>query len=142
MAIDVTSPDLDPVFDDFISKQEKAILETLKYIGEKCEEEGKEGGSYQDRTGKLRASVRYRVINNGEIYAGSAPDENKGAEDGDELLDKLAFAYSLDGAVLVVVAGMRYAAAVEAKNFNVLTSAELLSDQLIPQLMGKLGYIK
>ena len=43
MAIDVTSPDLDPVFDDFISKQEKAILETLKYIGEKCEEEGKEG---------------------------------------------------------------------------------------------------
>ena len=82
------------------------------------------------------------MINNGEIYAGSNSGTSKGSEDGDELLDKLAFAYSLDGAVLVVVAGMRYAAAVEAKNFNVITSAELLADQLIPQLMGKLGYIK
>ena len=45
MPIDVDFPDLDPVFDEFIEKQEKAILETLKYIGEKCEEEGKMGGS-------------------------------------------------------------------------------------------------
>lgn len=142
MAINVDFPDLDPVFDDFIGNKEKAILETLEYIGQRCEDAGKLGGSYKDQTGNLRASVRYRVIRDGEIYAGSNSGTNKGAEDGEELLDKLAFAYSLSGDVLVVVAGMQYAAAVEAKNYNVLTSAELLADQLVPQLMGKFGELK
>lgn len=142
MPIDVDFPDLDPVFDDFIGDKERAILKTLEDIGVQCENNGKLEGAYQDRTGNLRVSVRYRVIRNGEIYAGSDSGTGKGAEDGDELLDKLAFMHSMDGDVLIVVAGMRYAAAVEAKNYNVLTSAELLADQLVPQLMAKFGELK
>ena len=144
MAIDVITPpsDINTAVDEFMGANEKAILETLKYIGQKCEDAGKLGGSYKDQTGNLRASVRYRVIRDGEVIENSAPGNSLGAEKGDELLDKLAFAYSLEGDVLVVVAGMQYAAAVEAKNYNVLTSAELLADQLVPQLMAKFGELK
>ena len=144
MAIDVITPpsDINTAVDEFMGGNEKAILETLKYIGQKCEDAGKMGGSYKDQTGNLRASVRYRVIRDGEVIENSAPGNSLGAEKGDELLDKLAFAYSMDGDVLVVVAGMQYAAAVEAKGFNVITNSELLAEQLVPQLMAKFGEFK
>jgi len=35
---------------------------------------------------------------------------------------------------------MNYAASVEARNLNVLTSAELLADQMVPILMKQLGF--
>ena len=138
MGIDVQFPNFDKIFDDFISQKEKAILETLDYIGQQCQNDARSNGAYQDHTGNLRASCQYRVIRDGKTYSGSGSEGSEGANAGDELLDKLSFQYSMDGAVLIVVAGMKYAAAVEAKGFNVLTSAELLADQLVPQLLDKL----
>ena len=43
------------------------------------------------------------------------------------------------GFVLVVVAGMKYASYVEARNYNVLTSAELLAEREIPRLLKELS---
>ena len=46
------------------------------------------------------------------------------------------------GIVLIVVAGMNYAAHVSARGYNVLDSAELLAEQLVPSLMKQLGFTK
>lgn len=35
---------------------------------------------------------------------------------------------------------MNYAAYVEARNYNVITSAELLANKLVPQIMKQLGF--
>ena len=40
------------------------------------------------------------------------------------------------GLVLIVVAGMNYAAYVEAKGYNVLSSAELMAENILKQLYG------
>ena len=139
MAIDMTTPpsEIDTWMEERLSRQQKAILETYKYIGEKCQEEGRLGKTYKDQTGNLRASTGYRVIMDGETFSEGEFESNPGGEAAKEFLDKLSFMYSQEGIVLLVVAGMQYAAAVDAKDYNVITSAELLADQLVPQLMGK-----
>jgi hypothetical protein len=46
------------------------------------------------------------------------------------------------GITLIVCAGMNYASHVEARGYNVLTSAEILSERLVPEMMKKLGFEK
>ena len=41
---------------------------------------------------------------------------------------------------MIVSTGMSYAAYVEARNYNVLTSSELLANKLVPQIMKQLGF--
>ena len=55
-----------------------------------------------------------------------------------EFAKKLAAGH-VKGITLIVVAGMNYADNVEALNYDVLTSAELLAEQLVPQILEKLG---
>ena len=45
-----------------------------------------------------------------------------------------------NGVVLVVVAGMNYAAHLSDRGYDVLDSAEVLAAKLVPQLLQSLGF--
>jgi hypothetical protein len=53
------------------------------------------------------------------------------------MVEELAPQYTC-GIALIVVAGMEYAATVAAKGYNVLDSAELTAQALVPKLLQQL----
>lgn len=110
---------------------EAEILRQLKYLGEKCLADGRISGSYKDRTGNLRNSIGYVVLKNGNIVHENFKGQGK------EVALKASRKYSM-GYVLIVVAGMKYAAYVEARGYNVLSSAELLAESEMPKMLKRL----
>ena len=141
MAIKQTTPsgDIDRYIDDFIKKAESSIIASFQYIGEQCVIEARTNGSYKDHTGNLRSSIGYIVLQDGKIYQYGGFGTKEGGNEGYGFAQSISVNYPT-GIVLIVVAGMKYAAAVEAKNFNVLTSAELTADKIVPQILGQLGF--
>jgi hypothetical protein len=140
-------------------------VETFCYVGERCITEARKAGEYNDITGNLRSSIGYVVLVNGHAYQYGKPKTYRGSQkvrnskgrlvksrgdngvkEGQALLDRLADEYSAryaQGIVLIVVAGMKYAVYVEElHNLNVLASAELLADELVPRLLLQLGFKK
>ena len=144
MGIKLMTKDSDIVLQ--LEKQQKGMIDqivtNLEYVGEACIREARDSGSYQDQTGNLRSSIGYVIVSDGHIVRkGLNPEAN--AEDGrnraSSYLEEVA-ARSESGKIsLIVVAGMNYAAHVEANGYNVLTSAELLAEQLVPSMMKQLG---
>lgn len=121
-------------------KREKALIRILKYVGEACINEAKHNGDYIDQTGNLRSSIGYVVVKSGSIiYSGGFEKVKKGGKgqsEGKALSKELV---DSKGIVLIVVAGMNYAAYVET-NRNVISSAELLAENLVPQMLRQLGF--
>lgn len=132
----------------------QAVINNLIYVGEKAVTEARKRGRYKDQTGNLRSSIGYCVLDNGRLIQMSSfpvergvskdrqgkdhPYEGKeGSEVGKKFLETLMSKHS-KGMTLIVVAGMEYAAYVEAMNLNVLDSAEQMSEKLLPILLRKL----
>ncbi len=92
-------------------------------LGERVVKYAREHGSYTDRTGNLRNSIGYVVVQYGRIVT-----ENFGIGSSHEEAKSKARTYALNVArelpanktYLVWVAGMEYAKYVEAKGFDVL----------------------
>ena len=119
------------------------IIMNLQYVGEACITEARDRGSYQDQTGNLRSSIGYVIVKDGQIVSKGLNDEaqaENGRKRANSYLDELAAKCENGKITLIVVAGMNYAAYVERSGYNVLTSAELLAEQLVPQLMKQLGF--
>lgn len=126
------------------------LVKELTYIGEECIKIARENGSYKDRTGNLRSSIGYVVLVDGKPvvygqpkqYSGEEGDGSAGAPAADALLKKLQAKFTW-GVVLIVCAGMNYAAYVEAIHHkDVLTSAELKAEQLAKKLLKGLTEAK
>jgi hypothetical protein len=122
-----------------VELMEKAVIETLNYLGDMCVNEARTGYTYTPRTGNLLHSVGYHVIKDGVFVCGSHFEGDEGGLTGKTFIESLYFKFP-KGIVLLVVAGMSYAGYVEARNFNVLTSSELLADMELPKLMDDLGF--
>lgn len=122
-------------------EQKRRIIRMLFYIGEQCVNDARLKGSYTDRTGNLRGSTGYCVVVDGQIVqeAGFAPvlGSPEGPNKGQDYVQQLAAGYT-SGIVLIVVAGMHYAAYVADKGYNVLDSAEMLAEKLIGDLQKTL----
>lgn len=114
----------------------RAVVRQLMVAGERVRNEAVERGSYKDRTGNLRHSVGYVVLVDGRV-ASEAFDGGEGGAEGRRLSLEVARRFPR-GAVLVVVAGMRYASYVAARGYDVLDSAELLAERIVPELLGEL----
>lgn len=131
----------------FDEKVLKVCINTLAYVGETCIQEARDNGRYKDQTGNLRSSIGYAVVYDGitvsevrqQLFSGAGGDGSRGADEGKKFLDTVKSKHN-KGLALILTAGMNYAVYVEAKGLNVLTSAELIADQLVPQLLGKLGF--
>lgn len=123
---------------------EEVIIRNLIYLGEECVNKAREDGNYTDRSGNLRGSIGYVIVANGEIERLSGFSKSYGGKDGRGIKEGEDFAKSLikkyqTGYALIVVAGMNYAAYVEAiNNYVVLTSAELYARKRLPIIMRKL----
>lgn len=120
------------------------ILKVFAYVGESCVKEAREHKTYQDQTGNLTASIGYVVTYNGSVVnassfnkVGGSSSGELGSNEGRLLADSIAQNHR-QGYCLVVVAGMNYAYAVEARGLNVLSSAELLAEKLLPELLKAL----
>lgn len=128
----------------------KHLITQLSYIGEECIKIARENGKYNDITGNLRSSIGYVVLLDGKPviygqhkqYKGKNGDGSAGAPAADALLKKLQAKFPW-GVVLIVCAGMKYAAYVEAIHHkDVLTSAELRADALAKKLLKGLTEAK
>lgn len=131
---------------------EDAIVRRLQFLGEKCLIEMRTNKTYQDQTGNLTSSMGYVIVANGSLIdthgfnqsvvsmsggAGTAHGA-AGGSIGEALAKEVAARFK-SGFVLIVVAGMTYAAHVEARGYNVLTSAELLAEKELPKMLKALS---
>ncbi len=114
------------------SKQriENAVLLNLERIGEQFIANARNTDTYKDRTGNLRSSIGYVILKNGlqKTSSGWSVVKNgkAGQAAGQKLINELAKKYPT-GLVLICVAGMEYAAYVEAKGFDVITSSSIIA---------------
>lgn len=136
-------------FYSYVIKQQQnakeAAITALNYVGLECVKEARQNGKYTDRTGNLRSSIGYVVLENGipikkggyqKVFSTATEAQAKS----DSLISSLAATYKT-GLVLIVLAGMDYAVYVEAKGYNVLNSAETLAKKLVPQMLKELGLL-
>lgn len=146
MPVKLTTPRsaFDMAIDEFTEQAENAIISILMYVGESCITEARDNGSYMDQTGNLRSSIGYVVVNNGKIVGMKVGEQVKDGTEGkgkaESYMTRLASEHST-GICLIVVAGMNYAVYVEGRGKNVLSSAELLAERMVPQMLEQLGFI-
>lgn len=121
---------------------EKAIIASLKRLGEECVRVARIEGNYVDQTGNLRSSIGYVLVANGVVVdsdfdTANSDQDGKGVVTGRAFAEEKASQYST-GYALVVVAGMNYAAAVESRSRDVLTSSETYAKQRLPLMLAAL----
>ena len=162
MPIRQTTPPINSV--TLENRMKQALILKLQYVGESCVRHARKlpgpptsiyrtttSGKryakpnhqphYADWTANLRSSIGYIVVMDGRIVAKSDFAHEKGKEGNGEEGRKEGLKYARElaakyqqGATLIVVAGMNYAAYVQRKGYDVLTSSELLAEQLVRQL--------
>ena len=123
---------------EFQKRLESATVFLLQYMGEELTRYAREQHNYTDQTGNLTNSIGYAVVRNGKIvnYGGEIKSGD-GAAEGLKMAQKMA-ANASSSFSLIIVAGMNYAAYVEAKGYNVILPAELKAKADLPAYMQKL----
>lgn len=147
MAIKLKTPisEIDRLISQTNQYAKQQMVRALGFLGEKCIIEARDRSqeeSWYDQTGNLRSSIGYVIVVDGNIVSTSnfkkVKNGSNGVLEGKALAKKLASNYKT-GYALIVVAGMHYAAYVEAiDNKVVLTSAELLARRELPGMMRNL----
>lgn len=126
--------DVKAMFDDKFKRLDKVIIDRLQYIGETFVNNARLNGTYLDQTGNLRSSIGFIVMKNGEVLvenfeaSSNGTDKQTGIATGKEYI-RVLMSEKEKGYVLIVVAGMNYASAVESKNKDVLTSSAIIAKQ-------------
>ena len=139
-----TKDDVRKRFDAFLNEIEKKQIARLQRLGEMCLVEARTNKGYMMQTGALLSSTGYEVFVDGVAFhsqfdAASGAESNAaetGIKSGQSIAESIG--KGTKGIALVVVAGMNYAAYVEAKGYNVLSSAEHLAERELPRMLEKL----
>ena len=139
-----TKDDVRKRFDAFLNEIEKKQSARLQRLGEMCLVEARTNKGYMMQTGALLSSTGYEVFVDGvaihsQFDAASGAESNAaetGIKSGQSIAETIG--KGTKGIALVVVAGMNYAAYVEAKGYNVLSSAEHLAERELPRMLEKL----
>lgn len=120
----------------------RAIIRTFQYIAEVLVREARMKGDYIDQTGNLRSSIGAIILLDGQIVSRSGFEVvmggSFGANEGLTYAQEIAAAYPR-GIALVVVAGKDYAAHVAARGRDVLSSAVLKAEDIVPRMMRQLN---
>ena len=130
-----TESDIDRFFDYFIDDAEDKIFQLLSAAGEQFIKVARESGSYRDHTGNLRSSVGYMIFKDrkaiSENFEKSAngSDGSTGVNKARELAESVAL--STSGWFLILTAGMEYAATVEAKGYDVISSGCIQAEDFL-----------
>ena len=135
--------DLDRWFNKFKDRAEEKILILLMAAGETFVKYAREEGSYNDQTGNLRSSIGYIVAKDGEILkdnfivSDKGTDKVTGVKKARQLAEDISLSF-MGGYILIGVAGMEYAAAVEAKGYNVVTGASILCNNYLKKSLKEI----
>lgn len=124
-----------------------AIVSVLTDVGMQCVAEARNNGNYMDQTGNLRSSIGFCIVADGKVVnsvfadqmGDGKPTNPEGIAQSRKTLAGVA-SNKTSGIFLIVVAGMNYAIHVEGRGKNVLTSAELLAERVIPDTLQQLGF--
>ena len=128
---------------DYVGVIENRSVEALMYIGEDFVNKARDIKTYEDRTGNLRSSIGYIVINDGAVVQLNTKESDKGDKDSVGITNSKKISDELisenpQGLILIVFAGMDYAASVESKNFDVISGSEPSKSELKDILEGLL----
>ena len=120
----------------------RAIIRTFQYIAEVLVREARMKGDYIDQTGNLRSSIGAIILLDGQVVSRTGFEVvmggSSGANEGLTYAQEIAAAYPR-GIALVVVAGKDYAAHVAARGRDVLSSAVLKAEDIVPRMMRQLN---
>ena len=129
--------------DKRIQNAARSLHKVMQFVGESSLKYARENGSFQDRTGNLRSSEGYSVVEDGKLVNESNSerffDGSEGVSAGKSFRTELAAKYG-KGITLIVAAGMDYAEEVESKGYDVLTGSELRAKEMVPRLLRRLGF--
>jgi hypothetical protein len=117
---------------------EQALLLRLQRIGEEFVTNARDNATFTDRTGNLRSSIGYVILKDGkQIFSDfqrfpkakgvKKPAGKSGVTAAKEVINEAKANFST-GIVLIGVAGMDYAAAVESKGYDVITASSILAE--------------
>lgn len=153
--------EIDRYIEEQLKRMTEALIRNLQYVGERtiiharslpspsaAAFKGKRipphQPNYIDWTANLRSSIGYVIASDGKIVSQSTFENTasgaEGAKSGIQYAKEVVRKFP-EGIVLIVVAGMQYASYVSGKGYDVLDSAELLADRLVPQMLRQLGFI-
>lgn len=141
-----------------MERSRRAMINTLCYVGEQCVNRQRQQRSpdptsfgktipphqpnYIDWTANLRSSIGYVVVADGEVVKMSSFEPVKGGDEGAQrgrqFAREIAARYN-NGIALILVAGMKYAAYVSSKSYDVLNTCVTEAEDLIPRLMRQLN---
>lgn len=108
------------------AKIEREIVQRMAYAGETAVNYCRELRTYQDRTGNLRSSIGYAIYKNGTYLTGRQIAKTaEGGLKGKTKIAEIAAQYSQYDYTIILVAGMHYAAAVEARGLDVLAGGNI-----------------
>ena len=117
---------------------EKALVFVLNELGMELVLFARENRTYTDRTGNLTNSMGYVILRRGvQVAHGGEQGNGEGLSAALNLYAKLGLESKYDYS-LIIVAGMNYAAYVEAKGYNVLLPAKLKADVEFERRMKEL----
>jgi hypothetical protein len=120
-----------------LSGFETAIQDMFKQIGEEFVRDARSTNTFKDQTRNLRGSIGYIILKDGRQIFGNFHGTTVGKSEAEKLLHEIKEEYPR-GFVLIVVAGMSYAAAVEAKGFDVITGSGSIAEQSLKRAIAKL----
>jgi hypothetical protein len=120
---------------------EEAILLRLQRVGEQFVNNARRNANFKDRTGNLRSSIGYVILKDGvQLFDNFA--QRAGGPQGEQVAKDLVEEVKKNfptGFVLIGVAGMDYAAAVESKGFDVITTSADIAEVSIKAGMQQLA---
>lgn len=106
---------------------ERKIETIMQVAGEEYIGTARRNGSYRDRTGQLRSAPGYKVYKKDSVAVNASPNADTAA-----LIDSEQHQADM---TLVVANGKGYATYVEAKGFDVASSAELATERKITEML-------
>lgn len=122
----------------FAERLENMVVFALSAFGEELAKYAKERHTYQDQTGNLTNSIGYAVVKRGKIVeSGGEIQPGEGFEEMMKVAQRLASTLT-NSFSLIIIAGMNYAAYVEAKGYNVILPAELKAKKDFPSVMERI----
>ena len=122
--------DIDGRINRFTVSIEQRIIWTLAMVGENFVNDARSIRTYKDQTGNLRSSIGYIIARDGNIIQENIEGKAEGRAQAKETANEVLRENS-KGFVLIVIAGMEYAAAVESKGYDVITGSVPVAKALL-----------
>lgn len=123
--------------DGFVFNREERMISALHYIGVDFVNNARVAAEFTDQTGNLRSSIGYAILLDGKVIDEDFEGEIEGIAASKTVVKELAHEYNT-GLVLIGLAGMEYAAAVESKGYDVITGSTPIAEDLLNYLKKEL----